>query len=141
MALIWRKSMDLGNNAIDHDHRYLVCYINTVELALQTPDDKEVLVESLAQLYSYAYDHFMREEIIQTKIKYPEIQEHKQEHKRLLEQFMELRNKVKSEYSAQELEKQSNDLVDFLRHWLIDHVLNEDIKLKPYLKNYPSDLT
>ena len=30
--------------------------------------------------------------------------------------------------------KESEALIDMLRHWLIDHVINEDRLIKPYLK-------
>ena len=141
MALIWRDSMSVGNDAIDHDHRYLVCYVNTVELALQNPKEKEVLLTSLSQLYNYAYEHFMREEIIQKKILYPEINSHRMEHKKLLEELMELKNKLKKNYDVDDISKRYDEIITFLRHWLIDHVLNTDMLLKPYLLKHPKNLS
>ncbi len=141
MALLWRNTMSVCNDAIDHDHRYLVCYLNTVELALQTPENRDLLVESLTQLYNYAYEHFMREEIIQAKIKYPDIQMHKNEHKRLLEELLDLKNSIKSKLSTQEIESRFDELITFLRHWLIDHVLKEDMQLKPYLQKHSPNLS
>ena len=140
MALIWRDSMSVSNDSIDHDHRYLVCYLNTVELALQNPKEKEVLFTSLTQLYNYAYEHFMREEIIQQKISYPDINSHRLEHKKLLEELMELKNKMKQDYNTEEIEKRYDEIVSFLRHWLVDHVLNTDMLLKPYLSKHPKHL-
>ena len=140
MALIWRDSMSVNNDSIDHDHRYLVCYLNTVELALQNPKEKEVLITSLTQLYNYAYEHFMKEEIIQQKISYPDITSHRMEHKKLLEELMELKNKMKQEYNTEEIEKRYDEIVSFLRHWLVDHVLNTDMLLKPYLCKHPKHL-
>ncbi len=136
MALIWRDAMSVGNNIIDADHRYLICYVNTVELALQKPDEKEVLMSALSQLYDYAYEHFMREERIQQKISYPEFNKHRQEHKELLEQLLELRNKINSHYSEADIDKHYSEIVSFLRHWIIDHVLNTDRLLIPYLSKF-----
>ena len=141
MALIWRETMSVGNDTIDHDHRYLVCYLNTVELALQNPEEREVVLLSLTQLYNYAYEHFMKEEIIQQKISYPDINSHRIEHKKLLEELMELKNNIKQKYANEDIKKQYNEIVTFLRHWLIDHVLNTDMLLKPYLSKHPKYLS
>ncbi|NPA73798.1 MAG: hemerythrin family protein [Epsilonproteobacteria bacterium] len=139
MALIWRRGMSVGNETIDHDHRYLVCYLNTVELALQKPENEEVLLTSLSQLYNYAYEHFIREESIQKKIKYPNIKEHRKEHQQLLEELLDLKNKIKNEYDNEHISKNYDEIVKFLRHWLIDHVLNTDMAMKKYLEKYPKN--
>ena len=35
--IVWREQkMSVGNTMIDADHRYLMCLINTVELALRS---------------------------------------------------------------------------------------------------------
>ena len=141
MALIWRNTMSVGNDTIDHDHRYLVCYLNTVELALQNPEEKEILLSSLTELYNYAYKHFLREEIIQQKISYPDINKHKIEHKQLLEELLDLKNNMKMKYDTKEINHSYDEIVSFLRHWLIDHVLNTDMLLKPYLLKYPKYLS
>jgi hemerythrin len=133
--------MSVGNDAIDHDHRYLVCYLNTVELALQNPEEKEVLLSSLQQLYNYAYEHFMKEEIIQQKISYPEIQKHRIEHKKLLEDLSKMKNNLETKYDKQDINNRYEEIVAFLRHWLIDHVLNTDMLLKPYLSKHPKHLS
>jgi hemerythrin len=140
MALIWRDAMSIGNDVIDHDHRYLICYLNTVELALQTPDEGDILSSSLSHLYDYAYEHFMREEIIQQKINYPKLSDHQKEHKRLLSQLLQLQVKINSDYTKEDIENRFSELVSFLKHWMVDHVLNEDMQLKPYLLKHPKDL-
>ncbi len=136
MALIWRDAMSVGNNIIDADHRYLICYVNTVELALQNPEEKEILLSAMSQLYDYAYEHFMREERIQQRISYPDFNKHRQEHKELLEQLVALRNKINRDYSNEDISAQYSEIVSFLRHWLIDHVLNTDRLLIPYLSKF-----
>ncbi len=141
MALIWRDKMSVGNDVIDKDHRYMVCFLNTVTLALQKPEEREVLLSALTQLYNYAYEHFMREEIIQKKISYPELIRHRHEHKELLEELLKLKNKIEFDYSDSEINDKYEDLVLFLKHWLMDHVLKTDLKLKSYLAKFPNDFS
>ncbi len=136
MALIWRENMSVANNSIDHDHKYMVCYVNTVMLALQKPEEKEILLTSLSQLYSYAEEHFSREEHIQQMIKYPDYVKHKIEHKKLLHDLNDLQKKIKDEYNNEEIDEKYHEIVSFLKHWLVDHVLNTDMLLKPYLVKY-----
>jgi len=33
------------------------------------------------------------------------------------------------------------EVIDLLRHWLIDHVLKEDLEMKPFLSKHPPDLS
>ena len=137
MALIWRKEMSVGNDNIDHDHKYLILYVNTVELCLQSPDQKGQLFEAFAQLYEYAQDHFTREESIQRKIGYPDSLKHRHIHNSLLKELKDVEIKISKTKNAEELEKIAPELTQFLRGWLIDHVFNEDMLLKPYLRKHP----
>ncbi len=136
MAIVWRKTMSVGNKQIDTDHKYLICFINTVVLALQKPEEKEVLSTSLKQLYTYAYNHFMREETIQLEIGYPDIDKHREEHIELLGQLTEITNKINHEYSEKEVKENYEKLTSFLKEWLLHHVLYTDMLLKPYLEKY-----
>ncbi len=137
MALIWRKEMSVGNDNIDHDHKYLILYVNTVELCLQNPEQREQLHDAFAQLYEYAEKHFSREESIQRKIDYPDRLNHRHIHNNLLKELREVELKVSNAKNAEEIEKIAPELTQFLRSWLIDHVFNEDMLLKPYLRKHP----
>ncbi len=141
MTLIWRESMSVNNDQIDNDHRYMVCFLNTVELALQEPEKMDVILQALTQLYNYAYEHFMREELIQKKISYPDYDMHRKEHKELLEDFLKLKIKIENQYTKEEIKEKYDEIVKFLRHWLIDHVLKTDMKLKPFLLQYKKNLS
>ncbi len=141
MAIIWRKEMSVNNDAIDHDHHFMVNFLNTVELALQTPQEKDILLEVFEQLYDYSVYHFRREESIQRKIEYPSSLKHKSSHANLLKQLEELKLKIKKSKSSEEITKQADEINIFLKGWLINHVLNEDFLLKPYLSQHPRGLT
>ena len=70
MTLVWRKQLEIGDEAIDSDHRYLICLINTVELAMRTPEHRDVLTTTLEQLVEYTHAHFEHEESIMLAIRY-----------------------------------------------------------------------
>ena len=89
MPIVWREQISVGNNVIDQDHKYLICLINSVELALKHEDTMEYLPTFVQQLVAYTRDHFTREEAIQKKALYPLIKEHKREHEEILAQIRE----------------------------------------------------
>jgi|GEM_PF-721979 len=94
MTIRWRKEMSVGNAWIDHDHKYLLCLINTVELALKAGDQEEFLIYTLDQLQDYTVEHFGREERIMRKIQYPKYAAHKSQHQELLKTLETLRGHV-----------------------------------------------
>ena len=137
MAIIWRNGMSVGNDLIDHDHQFLINFINTIELILQNPNEKKLLLEAFEQFQKYAEGHFKREESIQRKIEYPSSLHHKGLHSNLNQELSTLIKKIVNSKDAEELKKQAPEIVEFLKHWLINHVLNEDLKLRPYLEKHP----
>ena len=137
MAIIWRNGMSVANDLIDHDHHFMINFVNTIELILQNPKEKEMLMEVLDQLHDYSINHFRREEVIQRKIQYPQSLNHKNSHSTLLSDLEKLIKEIKGTESTEELSSQSTEIIAFLRNWLINHVLNEDMKLKPFLEKLP----
>lgn len=180
MAIIWRPQMSVANDFVDNDHRYLLCLVNTVELALKTSDNAEDLRLALEQLVDYTHEHFAREEKLQIRVGYPDYANHKMQHQEILENVERARAQVLTQaregggegaapppepaaeesVSVDELEAlmsgdgpelemeaeaaaelDGQELVALMRKWILEHVLQTDIKLKPYLGKYPSNLT
>jgi hemerythrin len=170
MSLVWREQMSVHNSLIDKEHKYLIDQINAVELAINSEDNRGILVETLDHLMAYTKSHFEHEEIIQQKIGYPGLDEHKAEHRRLLEEFTgikagldeilqiddcaeematdgditddELENLLSDNTSEVALSRQDLEpLVKLMRHWLVDHIIGSDLKLKPLLLKHPLDLS
>jgi len=137
MAIIWRKGMSVSNDVIDHDHFFMINFLNTIELAFQSPEEKDILIEVFEQLHEYALGHFMREESIQRKIEYPQSLKHKNCHKNLLNELEAKIKQIKELKSTEEIIKFAPEILSFLHDWLISHVLNEDLKLKPFLEKHP----
>ena len=137
MAIIWKKTMSVGNDIIDHDHHFMVNLVNTIELILQKPEESGLLTDAFEQLYEYAVNHFRREESIQRKINYPGSIHHKNTHNALLQELAKLRKEICDAKSSTEIKEREEEIINFLRNWLISHVLDEDMLLKPYLLKHP----
>src|SRR5271169_985111 len=94
MAVIWRKEMSVANTLIDEDHRYLMCLANTMELALRTKENRDILELAVDQLLDYTEYHFAREEALQYKIQYPKFDDHRAEHQVIIAKVRELRTEL-----------------------------------------------
>lgn len=81
-----------------------------------------------------------REERIQYKVGYRHYMDHKQAHQKLLARLDEVVSDIEAMKSTAELSKKSASIVQLLRDWLLDHVLKEDMKMKPELEISPPNL-
>jgi len=162
MSIIWREQMSVGNNLIDKEHKYLIDQINTVEVALNSKENHDIVVEALNHFLEYTKVHFEHEETIQQKLNYPKLEEHKQEHKHIVDKFNEIKQEldkilgsdspgleadINDEITDEELnqivagneiehsvsEDDLAPLVRLMRSWFIDHVIGSDREMKPYL--------
>ena len=170
MGLVWREQMSVHNNLIDTEHKKLIDLINAVEVALNTDDNRNIVAETLDRLLEYTKTHFEHEEAIQQKIKNPLIDNHKEQHRRLIDEFFNIKasldellqlesasesNSGEGDITDDELDdllagddpepalsKQDLEpLVELMRRWLVDHIIGTDLKLKPLLLKHSADLS
>jgi hemerythrin len=139
MPILWRPQMGLGNALIDGDHRYLIALINTVELALRTADGSDALACALDQLVLYTHDHFDREEKLMRAIRYTAYEQHRRSHRDLTARLVEIRAAIEAAPADLAPAYEVDRLVELLRSWLLDHVLKEDLLLKPALAGCPEN--
>jgi len=136
---MWRSQMSVGNDRIDQDHRYLLCLINTIDFALGSGEHQDTLVTALDQLDFYSKDHFAREEKLMLKISYPKYPDQRTAHELLISQLAEIREKILAIKDDPDLQEIIPDITELLRNWLLDHVLKDDMLMKPYFDKYSMD--
>ncbi len=128
MTIQWRDSLSVGNDFIDEDHKHLLVLINQYEIAVQQKNPG-ILEDAFNGLVEYAHSHFEREQNLMEAVHFPERRSHAEVHTKLLETMDDFHKNLKTKNSV-DIGKVSK----FLHDWIIDHVLNEDMKLKPYVK-------
>ena len=134
MALQWRDQLSVGNNVIDNDHRYLIDIINRVEQCLLRKNRAELTLE-LANLTKYSLVHFEREEKIALAVGYTQLPNLNESHLSLLNRLKQMQDEFDAMGLAWSPEA-AEHFTNFLRSWLIDHVIKEDLLMKPVLKNF-----
>lgn len=136
MPIVWRDTLSVDRGPIDDDHRRLIDLINAIERTVTEDRAVRELQEELAQLALYTRRHFAREEDIMIAQRYARFDEHKAQHLRLI---AELADAAKPIAAAGNLDSstskvlQADDvakLTELLRHWLLDHIIKEDLRLK-----------
>jgi hemerythrin len=129
---MWREQLSVGNDVIDTDHKHLIDVINQAEHSMSTRNRTE-LIAALDDLAGYSTLHFEREEKIASAAGYKNVANLNASHKALLTKLEQMREEFDSldqEWSQDAVEHFTN----LLRSWLIDHVIKEDLLMKPDLK-------
>lgn len=119
---LWTDEYCMGNETIDKQHKGLfTTYNSLVEAILVTGDPEPKVNEILIALVDYIQSHFSDEEALWKKD--DEIyQKHRTVHYRFVEMVMTATRKdLKKESFAPEL-------LFFIRDWLVDHIINMDLK-------------
>ncbi len=131
MAVIgWKEIYETGIVALDNEHRGLIVQINRLYEALREKKGKDVLSDTLSMLEQYTVDHFRHEEELMAEYHFPGLEEHQEIHRELIAAVQDLkaRSTVGSEALAQELLK-------FLRTWLLEHIMKVDKQYGAFLES------
>lgn len=134
MTIVWRPNMAIGDATVDADHQHLIGLINAVELTLQAAGGRGELTAILDQLAAYTKEHFDREEGLMRRTGYGGLEHHREAHRDLRLRFGTIRSTIEATSVDSVPAQEIQGLVVVLRHWLLDHVFKEDMKLKAFLK-------
>ncbi|MGE4421341.1 MAG: bacteriohemerythrin [Pseudodesulfovibrio sp.] len=127
--IVWDDSIATGIELIDEQHQELIGLINRLNSAMQQGKGKAVLGEILDELGHYAVFHFGQEEILFDKYGYPETDQHKAAHQKLLSDTTTFIEQFKAGQTGM-----SRDLFFFLKDWLTNHIKGVDHRYIPFLK-------
>jgi len=136
MDLAWSKKMSVGNETIDSEHKKILDLVNEVERIIRSKDSA-LFARALDVLEKATRKHFEHEEKIALAIDFP-FEEHNLEHEYILGEFQVLKGKF-AEIQGGWSESVAEHYYMFLSTWAIDHVMEDDMKMKPFLENYPYD--
>jgi hemerythrin len=125
----WTKSLETGIASIDGQHQQLVRLVNELYDAMTTNQGKEATGKVLGELVTYTVKHFAHEEQLFAKTVYPDSAAHIKEHNDLKQKVGEF-----GQAFAAGKATVNADLMNFLRTWLMSHILQSDKKYAPHLK-------
>jgi len=127
----WHENLSIHFPTIDEQHKKLVHLVNLLHDAMKQGKGKEVLGKALDELINYTVYHFNTEEEYMIKHKYPELLSHKNEHKKLTEDVLKLKDKFEKGEAGITIE-----VMHFLKNWVADHIEKTDKKMGEYLAKH-----
>lgn len=129
--LVWSSEYELGNSRIDTQHQQLFKLYGQLVEAFELCKGNQIIHAAVHELIKYTHFHFRDEEGLMDRLGYKELASHQKNHNHLLAQ---------AEAFAQELEEGKPVLIyevlGFIRNWIHNHILEEDMKLKQHLKEW-----
>jgi hemerythrin len=117
----WTDEYSVGIEEIDNQHKTLFDLINRLYFAALNREDATETVEILDTLLDYTRTHFALEEKLLESAGYADLAEHAQEHRRFIEKL----NSVVQKFMIEE-KTVTFELINFLKHWLKEHILETD---------------
>ncbi len=130
MAFIdWNDNFLIGIRECDIQHKKLVNMFNALHEAIRLNIEKKAIEEALYSLVKYFDEHFKLEEELMEKGGYPEVEEHKEEHKNFKEK---LNNMLQSYQEKGNITLR--EMLKFFKNWWINHILIMDKKYGIFLK-------
>jgi hemerythrin len=127
----WKDEYSVGIDSLDQDHKKLISLLNQFTTAYDYAMSESYEREALDDLIAYTKYHFEREEKLLEESDFPDVADHKLQHKLMFEQvetFVEL-YKEKGHDSLDEISK-------FLSDWLINHINGTDKEYTQHLTDH-----
>ncbi len=121
-------SLLVGYEPIDADHRRLMTLIGKLNEAIVQGYDRTLTLGLLDGLINYTSWHFRHEERLMQISDYPHTDDHKRDHRHLVEQVLTIQRDIQENHS-----NVSSQLMLFLLNWLNEHIHAVDQKLADHL--------
>jgi len=126
----WDYLLWIGHERIDLQHRALFDLISEFADARLTNAPIYELHSILEEIVKYTEFHFVSEEHIMAKSNYPDLTQHKMEHKNLM-------SNLTSRLKDMAMGKLTPDLIEnFLVDWFLFHIQRDDKKISDHIKHY-----
>jgi hemerythrin-like metal-binding protein len=132
MLLHWSDDYSVGIDAVDHEHRELIDLINRLHQALDAPEAGVTVPAFFGDLLEGISAHFALEEKFMRDRGYPQLDSHKADHERLLD---ELRDIMDAFEQSEEID--SLELAQRLDTWFSRHFRTHDAALHRAIGAHP----
>jgi hemerythrin len=126
----WSDEYSVGIRMIDYDHRGLFEVMNDLQDAVEHRHGDAEIGHTITYLVRYVQAHFEREERLMGEYGYPHLADHKNNHRKLAREVFAVQKLYETDHNLVDLGK----LIEFLRGWLIRHILGTDMDYAPYLR-------
>jgi len=132
-AIVWNDSFATGVAEIDEQHMILVHTVNEAAVLAARDDSPDAIERITRDLLSYALYHFETEERLMEEYGYAEgasadAHGHLEAHRAFSARVVATRERLKSGEPVA-----MDDVIQFLKGWLVNHILTVDKKLGAFI--------
>ncbi len=123
----WSKDYEIGHELIDSQHKIFLMLLNKLSQNITAGYTQQHMFRVINELKKYADFHFASEENVMYECGYPGLKEHQHGHAEILFELSALEGHVAHGTAKPE------DIYEFLKNWLFNHILYEDSKIVQHL--------
>ena len=131
--MIWDKSLDIGVEAMNEDHREILSAMNEIYDAHTAGRPGTAINRLVSRLGDVCVHHFADEEKYMLSINFPGLVNHKLIHEKLLTTYAKHAADIKAAGG-----KANDAFFHFLRHWLSSHIRGIDTKYAEHAHAVPA---
>lgn len=130
MSLIsWSEHYNVGVSCLDEQHKGLVSLVNELYETIVNRHRADNLSEAFNALIHYTETHFVEEELMMSRAKYPNLASHKAQHQQIRMEIKRLEQRYQQGDKAAPME-----LLKFMNGWLCQHIMDADQAYAPYME-------
>ncbi|MBF0537605.1 MAG: hemerythrin family protein [Nitrospirae bacterium] len=133
MDIKWTDDLTVGVDSIDDQHKELIAIVDNLLNAINRGDGKDEIEKVMTFLKKYVETHFLMEETLMSRIKYPKdkLLEHEAQHTEFWETYNELVAIFKEEHNSPVL---VNTIKNVLVGWFANHICQTDKAIGVFVK-------
>ena len=130
MFIQWNSSYLVGHKLVDFDHMTLVNITNELFHRVNQGFSDEEIAQTITCLIDYVEKHFEREEELFKDSDYPDVDKHLAMHADITKTVKDIATIYKTNPGAINI----NEVLEFLKKWLTNHIMKADVGYVEYLK-------
>ncbi|MCP3922531.1 MAG: hemerythrin family protein [Desulfobacterales bacterium] len=127
--IVWSDNFSVGVKLFDDQHKRLIAMLNKMIKNPMATTKSETVSDVLSDMTNYAQQHFKSEEDLMIEHGYPHLEQQKKQHKEFREKVLKL-----CTATSYEVEAVPQVLLDYLKQWLTQHILHEDMEYKTFFE-------
>lgn len=117
----WEDRYCIGHDVVDSQHQRLFELINRLQQDCSGGVGRDDILQAINSLVDYALEHFADEESLMQKIGFEGLDHHRWRHSSFVTKVTDMA----LDWGEGE-DVRAEDILLFLKEWLLDHVLSED---------------
>lgn len=133
--LLWTEQLSIGNAILDSDHKELFEIGRHIDFITKARDHS-ALTRAFKLIKGCMDRHFLNEELIAHALNIP-FAKHQQDHQNIQAEI-DLTRREMARVSVETIYAMEH-YAQFLRDWLLKHIAEEDLLMKPALQTRPYD--